>query len=574
MDMSEQVYGVPLWSAPLPEEPAHGLVMRLAEINGYPTLQSVLDVTGLTIAGLHRGEKLDRLATIVRCPVAMIAADSFILENEVDVALRDHRLNFKHDYALQSRRACPACLRESPHHRFMWDLRFVTSCPRHGIKLVDTCACGSGRKLGWKDHRVYRGRCCNRGDLRTLEGEPADPDVVAMDAYFAGRFGVGPAVSVPGLDELALCDAIEVLDRVGALAVEGYSTKWQKSRKARAFGSPAMATAYRIIAEGRLQETLDVVFEGYLANPDRKPASLTSAYGWFYHWYNLRGNQRFSRFLTEEIYLHAATRFRIDRKAMRNKSIAVSQPVIDRMNAFDRGRQTLSAAAAYCGCHQVHLRKLATAYGLMRAEKLVGRVVLFEPGDVEVLKILVERAVFRREVMDLLNVAPRFVNRLEEEGALIPVLKAGRDGLRVSTFLADDVIEILDVFETSCVRGEDDGHPSISAKHLIAYYNISAIISAVRAGDVSPLLCDRTALGMERYRFRRADLAPYRRNVVAHRAPTSAVRTFVELKERLAQVETDFQRQRRMGPARRRPATAAKSVAAAASSPGRYERVA
>lgn len=186
---------------------------------------------------------------------------------------------------------------------------------------------------------------------------------------FTPQNRIGPKVDVPGLDELALCDVVEVLDRVGAPALGGFSKRWRKSRKARAFGSPAMAEAYRIISTGRMQETLDAVYDGFLAGPDHASPSLTSAYGWFYHWYNLRGNQRFSRYLTEEVYHHAASRFRIDRRAMRNKSIVVSQTVIERMDAFDGGRLTLSGAAAYCGCHLLHLRKLATAYGLMRTEK-------------------------------------------------------------------------------------------------------------------------------------------------------------------------------------------------------------
>ncbi len=41
--------------------------------------------------------------------------------------------------SLARRRACPACLRESPHHRSIWDFSLLTVCPEHGTPLVDRC---------------------------------------------------------------------------------------------------------------------------------------------------------------------------------------------------------------------------------------------------------------------------------------------------------------------------------------------------------------------------------------------------------------------------------------------------
>ena len=41
--------------------------------------------------------------------------------------------------SLARRRACPACLRESPHHRSIWDFSLLTVCPEHGAPLVDRC---------------------------------------------------------------------------------------------------------------------------------------------------------------------------------------------------------------------------------------------------------------------------------------------------------------------------------------------------------------------------------------------------------------------------------------------------
>lgn len=46
------------------------------------------------------------------------------------------------------RRICPACLAEDVYHRGAWDFRFVRTCPRHRIRLIDTCKCGT--QLHWR----------------------------------------------------------------------------------------------------------------------------------------------------------------------------------------------------------------------------------------------------------------------------------------------------------------------------------------------------------------------------------------------------------------------------------------
>ena len=39
--------------------------------------------------------------------------------------------------SLAGRRACLDCLRESPHHRSIWDFSLLIVCPEHGLPLVD-----------------------------------------------------------------------------------------------------------------------------------------------------------------------------------------------------------------------------------------------------------------------------------------------------------------------------------------------------------------------------------------------------------------------------------------------------
>ena len=60
------------------------------------------------------------------------------------------------------RKVCPACLEESRHHRFWWDFVAVTTCPRHKLRLVDRCGCGSDTLLTWKDANLFYCGDCSR----------------------------------------------------------------------------------------------------------------------------------------------------------------------------------------------------------------------------------------------------------------------------------------------------------------------------------------------------------------------------------------------------------------------------
>ena len=55
--------------------------------------------------------------------------------------------------SLARRRACLACLRESPHHRSIWDFSLLTVCPEHGTPLVDRCP-SCPRFLNWNTPSV------------------------------------------------------------------------------------------------------------------------------------------------------------------------------------------------------------------------------------------------------------------------------------------------------------------------------------------------------------------------------------------------------------------------------------
>ncbi len=72
--------------------------------------------------------------------------------------------------SLGRRRACPICLRDSPHHRSIWDFSLLTVCPDHGVPLVDRCEKCS-RILTWATPSVTT--CSNLSCLAPVGEGPA-----------------------------------------------------------------------------------------------------------------------------------------------------------------------------------------------------------------------------------------------------------------------------------------------------------------------------------------------------------------------------------------------------------------
>lgn len=77
-------------------------------------------------------------------------------------------------------KVCPACLREADYYRRYWDLLPFTSCPAHGVVLIDSCP-GCGRRLSWVRKKVSVCRCGY--DWRTNRPATADADGLEVSRH-------------------------------------------------------------------------------------------------------------------------------------------------------------------------------------------------------------------------------------------------------------------------------------------------------------------------------------------------------------------------------------------------------
>jgi hypothetical protein len=150
----------PVPTVPLPDESLMGFVARACDNNGHPSIANVLGLAGFKTL------RARFLAASNSVDLAGLAA--FFGCHEDDLRRRFHRpvlvdgcppktfLNFYGSPVRRLfrepilRRASPASLRQSSHHRAMSMIRPLVYCPESGEKLISKCpnpACG--KPLGW-----------------------------------------------------------------------------------------------------------------------------------------------------------------------------------------------------------------------------------------------------------------------------------------------------------------------------------------------------------------------------------------------------------------------------------------
>lgn len=380
--MAAPLMGVPKWRWPLPEEPAHGLLLHLVELNGYSSAEIVADCLGIRASGLKAGEmkSLSAFARMIRCPLKSLTADSpFELPPEERAERSFENSKARNRTALSirgvaigsdqlsrtARRVCPVCIEESRHHRFWWDFNAITNCPRHNCRLVDRCGCGSDTRLNWRDNNLFHCGNCSRNT--PLLREPAAPDELAADAYLLKRFSVTSTKDCPALDGMSFFDAVDTMERVGAASLGGLNEKWQSADSLDLDPALVRGRGFSIFSTGGLSALFDDLLEEFRkVKPEVEPA-FTTAYGWLYHWFNCKGGRQFSDALAEAFMAHGRDNFHV------NALVA-----LDSRNPSLPATYTLEKAAKECAISRAAMRKLGVQLDLIRPTGREGHVLAFD----------------------------------------------------------------------------------------------------------------------------------------------------------------------------------------------------
>jgi hypothetical protein len=298
--------GLYAWEAPRSEESAQGLLLRLATMHGHKSTYRTAGHLGINRSRLAHGyrNELDKFAAGIEQPASSFLADSPQRDSKGHLCVRGQPIT---DYLMFGvRRLCPGCLAESMHHRFWWDIRPITTCPRHGLNLVDACVCGA--KFGWRGGGLVHCSACGNQDLVRLPCVKADADVMRTDGYLLSRFAAGASEAIPILDDLGVTDVFMTLERFGA-ACEGYRSGWQSAKSLGVPLSVMQARGFAVLADGKLDEALTYIYDGFIAQGGRPEGGFKACYGWLYHWFNHKRGASFSPKLAEAFLQHGAARF-------------------------------------------------------------------------------------------------------------------------------------------------------------------------------------------------------------------------------------------------------------------------
>jgi TniQ/Helix-turn-helix domain len=472
MTMTHTARGIwkpPLWVTPLPEEPPHGIYLRLAERNGFRSIGLFENVTGIKLRQVRLGRDLDHLAAMLRCEPQHLNGALIKYQGQGPPNVGGEAVRRK-DLMIVGRRACPACLATSAHHRFWWDLRFVAACPMHAIRLAHRCSCGG--KLTWADGSLAKCRTCDDGDVRLLPFEPASCNVIALDRWVLSRFGIlNDSEKVAVIHKLPLGQAIEVIERIGALAVGGYRTRWQEITDFDLPPEEVRAIGFRTLADGKLPKVLDRVHDGLLASSG-KWGGLHNIYGWFSLWFRQRGGPRLSTDLAEIILKHAQGRTQVSRLAF---------PSLSRSN----DSLTLSEASRMCRVRHGTLRKLLAAENLIRQVKRKGSPVMIPFETAKRMANDLATSVNLREAAEIVGVNRETLREISRRGA-IPTWVRGGTVAKTYLFRRADVIVWIDrhIGGAQPVTVAPEGMVTIADAARATSIGITVLLNGIANGDI------------------------------------------------------------------------------------------
>lgn len=434
------VVGVPLWAKPEQEEPAHGFFLRIAEINGQP-LSDIARSMGFSLASLRRGYNIDKLARLIRCDEVQLAANSFSFAVGEKVSIRGQTIGLKRDLLRKKRRVCRCCLAEASYHRFWWDLSFIDFCPRHWRRLEDRCHCESSHRLSWDDGSIGVCRHCTEQGIIARNGEATpgrqtaiEEHLIATNAYLLGRLGVCARKSVPILDALPLDEVIDVIERVGAFQLGGYSKKWKTAANLHQPVAEIRAWGFKMLEKGTWPDYRDPLYDAYIrANPHDSNPTINKRLGWFYHWFNGKGGKQFSPGLAK-----------LMEQMPWNYYSSLGQGLAKSNLGFGSHYMTLNQAAKECAQGKTSLRRILRQFGKDRDLVRKGLPFRLEAEFVANLRSVLEEECNFDQVREILGAGHLTIQRFIKSGFFTPVVKGGGDRHEYA-FRRDHIEEFLEL---------------------------------------------------------------------------------------------------------------------------------
>lgn len=233
---------LPISPVPLVDESLPGFVLRLADLYHFTRIGSL----GIAISMpgcAFRPADIERLATRCGEPIENLIRLSYLPApnglrhrfQAIEVSRGALRL-------WPGRRYCPHCLADSPHHRAIWDLGLLSSCPVHHCVLDERCP-DCARRLPWERGPIHRCRC--GADLTKAPAHPASQGCTSWMGDLVALIGGSVPIAMRQLG-LDASDTLHLAMTMGLM----FDPRWQGADKIRNLPQHDSALIDGVIATG------------------------------------------------------------------------------------------------------------------------------------------------------------------------------------------------------------------------------------------------------------------------------------------------------------------------------------
>lgn len=151
---------------PTETESLMGYVLRLTEVNGYPTSTYILGEmrTRKYQGSIERfdADALMRIAGITASQAQRLSMRCSERDNRATIGLCGQPVA-TYATSINHPKVCPLCLARFGRCEAFWELSLAVACPLHKIALVDICQ-GCGLRLHWRRSKIWQ--CSCGADLR------------------------------------------------------------------------------------------------------------------------------------------------------------------------------------------------------------------------------------------------------------------------------------------------------------------------------------------------------------------------------------------------------------------------
>lgn len=441
-----------------PDEPAHGYYARLVAAEGHSSVRRYSDGIDLNARYANPETMMD---AVLRLPIdpgrKLRLRNATPMRRDDGVWLASERFNGE-DFSFASRRCCPGCLHESPHHRAWWDIVPITDCPYHGHTLIDQDESGKQLRWWWPVMQTTPSGKMLAKPMPRVESQNG------FAGYVIGRLGFDRAVAAPLLDGHDLGSVVDVCGLVGRLLSSPWSTDIPVfDRKMIEVGFQAMSWDAACFVE--------VVRAWVRANV---PVELrTKGMGYVFDWF-LGNRQSFSTELGAMLH-------RVLRRALALEGRPSATPQAS--DGFLQDEVSLTALAHRLGVSKKSTATIADRLGFLPSREAYKGLVQFDAAEADAIAYHVDQSMTRVQAARMLGLTAREIMPLVEAGIVREYSSVGSDGVGGFRYFKADLQAVIEKRDGLC---SPSGHrKSATFMRYVKDHGISPsdLAKAILAGE-------------------------------------------------------------------------------------------